>query len=88
MFDDPLENLTGEQVCTALSDAMSSMLVDGARQAGAVGPVACSVVLLQGAQEHVKRRLFYEQAIYELKKTLVFWNYKSGSTHGCFSTAF
>lgn len=71
MFIDPIENLSVEDVCRLLSESMSHVLVDGARQAGAVGPVACSVVLLQGALPAVRKRLYYEQAIHELKKMLV-----------------
>ena len=71
MFNDPIENLSVEDVCNILSDTMSNCLVDGARQAGAVGPISCGVVLLPGALESVRRRLFYEQAIHELKKMLV-----------------
>ena len=70
MFNDPIENLTVEDVCNILSDTMSNSLVDGARQAGAVGPISCGVILLQGALESVRRRLYYEQAIHELKKML------------------
>ncbi|KAL5262637.1 hypothetical protein ACHWQZ_G008139 [Mnemiopsis leidyi] len=68
MFNDPIENLTVEDVCNILSDTMSNSLIEGARQAGAVGPISCGVILLQGALESVRRRLYYEQAIHELKK--------------------
>ena len=68
MFNDPIDNLSVEDVCKMLSDTMSDSLVDAARQAGAVGPISCGVMLLQGALESVRRRLFYEQAIHELKK--------------------
>ena len=68
IFDDPLENLSLDKVCKALSENMSNCLVDGAQQAGALGPISCSVILLHGSVEAVKRRLYYEQAIHELKK--------------------
>ncbi|XP_063681479.1 uncharacterized protein LOC134816524 isoform X1 [Bolinopsis microptera] len=68
MFNDPIDNLSVDDVCKMLSDTMSDSLVDAARQAGAVGPISCGVMLLQGALESVRRRLFYEQAIHELKK--------------------
>ena len=68
MFDDPLENMTLDHVCKVLSENMSNCLLDGAQQAGALGPIAVSVILLHGSMEMVKRRLYYEQTIHELKK--------------------
>ena len=84
MFNDPIENLTVEDVCNILSDTMSNSLVDGARQAGAVGPISCGVILLQGALESVRRRLYYEQAIHELKKMLAIKHFSQKYFLSCY----
>ena len=57
-----------DQLYRLLSDAMASTLVQAARDAGAVGPLSCSVILLGGAKEYVKKRLYFEQTVYELQK--------------------
>jgi len=68
IFNDPLANLSERSISQLLSETMSASLVGAARDAGAVGPLGCSIVLLPGALPAARKRLLFEQVVYELMK--------------------